>query len=162
MENDELTDKIKLDNCSDELGEKFIKYLDDNFICYKFSAVPCFRYNNISYDCKTLEVNSFAEFVTELKKNCTDEIFLYLLRVEYSDDGSILYTIRYAPNKDILDNNISALSYLFKKLEKVLDKKSVFGPSKVKEFLTEETQFSEFEIAKIMEFIRLFCVTKNN
>ena len=67
------------------------------------------------------------------------------------------YEIIYNDNKFLLEYIAIETS-----LEKVLDKKSVFGPSKVKEFLTEETQFSEFEIAKIMEFIRLFCVTKNN
>ncbi len=161
MENDGLTYKIKLDNCSEELGEKFIKYLDDNFIYYKIVTTPCFSYNNKTYEVKSFKADSFAVFVEELKKNCVDDIFLYLLGAEYSDDGSIQYKIRYTPNEDILDNNINKLLILFNKLEKFLDKNPKFSASKAKKFLTEETQFSEFEVAKIMEFIRLFCVINN-
>ena len=158
--NEELAEKLLLQNCPEEVGEQFLKYLDENFISYDFVKTVTFYNNDIEYEVGSIKVKNFTEFVLELQKNNIDEIFLFKLMLEYFDDGSAIYTVRYVANEDFLENNIHRLSNVFDLLEKSTRDSTVMNPSKIKNLLlnySPDKSFTEFEIAKIMEFIRLFC-----
>ena len=77
--NDELAEKLLLQNCPEEVGEQFLKYLDENFISYDFVKTATFYNNDIAYDSQSIKVKNFTEFVLELQKNNIDEIFLFKL-----------------------------------------------------------------------------------
>lgn len=159
--NDELAEKLLLQNCPEEVGEQFLKYLDENFISYDFVKTATFYNNDIAYAVQSIKVKNFTEFVLELQKNNIDEIFLFKLTLEYFNDGSTIYTVRYVANEDFLENNIPRLSNVFDLLEKSTRDSTVMNPSKIKKLLSayiSDESFTAFEIAKIMEFIRLFCL----
>lgn len=153
----DIVEKLNLENCTDELGNSFIKYLDDNAIEYRFVRVPCFEHNGLNYECKSANVSCFSEFGAELKLNSVDEIFLFKLIVNYDDDGRITYRIRYAESRDVLTNNLRALSSAFAELEESLRLNHTFSSSKVRKFLNKKTAFAESEIDKIVECVKRFC-----
>ena len=67
--NEELAEKLLLQNCPEEVGEQFLKYLDENFISYDFVKTATFYNNDILYNCESIKVKNFTEFVLELQKN---------------------------------------------------------------------------------------------
>ena len=159
MENSKLVDTIKLDNCSEELGEKFLNYLTSNYITYSFIEAPTFTWNNKIHNMESISVVNFSKFVDILKTRGADEIFLCRLGQEYQEDGAVTYKIRFCENKDILINNLLELTKLFSILDSLF--KETINPAKLKLYIENQTDYNEYEVSEIMKLIRLFCVNKD-
>jgi hypothetical protein len=149
-------DKQIFENLTEKQTGLFKKLLEDNNITYEVMHSPYYIINEIHYEAKTHKYSNFNELITDLNSQSIAEIFLYKVYVSSdSDSGELSYKIRYAINKDLINNK--TIKFIKKLVGEIKSSKNVksISTDRIKRILQKQN-ISEVACLNIIKLIRIF------
>lgn len=148
-------DKQIFEDLTEKQTGLFKKLLEDNNITYEAMYSPWDRINGIHYEAKTYKCKNFNELITDLNSQSIAEIFLYKVYVSSdSDSGELSYKIRYAINKDLINNK--TIKFIKKLVGEIKSSKNVksISTDRIKRILQKQG-ISDVACLNIIKLIRI-------